>query len=188
MRIITTDNIKSILLSGENNIIEFKAHAKGAIHTLPQIISGFANTNGGAIIIGYDDSYKIVNNCSTDELEMVKNSIIYNKLAPFCDVYNIRFDNKTLIVVQVKKADSIVIVGSGAYVRTGTCTSVLSSKDVIERIKCSSDEDKTLSSLNRTIERLENKTEQIYDQMLLSQKNNEKEMLKQKKEHEYEKK
>lgn len=37
-KIVTSENIHSILLAGENNTVEFKTTAKNSMHFLPKII------------------------------------------------------------------------------------------------------------------------------------------------------
>ena len=52
MEVVTKDNINSILLAGESSTVEFKTRVRSAINVLPRIISAFANTEGGVIILG----------------------------------------------------------------------------------------------------------------------------------------
>ena len=188
MEIVTKDNINSILLAGESNTVEFKAKVRGAINVLPRVISAFANTQGGVIILGYDERYRSVIGTSPDEFEKVKKVILTNKLEDCCNTYIVQFEKKALIIIQVEKSKSLVIAGGGAYIRTeDTNISVLTSKDVVSRIKSSVETFETTSS-TEVLKRLEKKIEQIYDEMIYSQKVHEEELKVQKEENEKEKK
>ena len=58
--IVTSENIKSVLLAGESNTVEFKVGTRNSMIFLPRIISAFANTDGGVIIFGYNDCANIL--------------------------------------------------------------------------------------------------------------------------------
>ena len=185
MEIVTKDNINSILLAGESSTVEFKTRVRSAINVLPRIISAFANTEGGVIILGYDERYRSVIT-SNDEFEIVKRVILTNKLEDVCNAYIVQYEEKALIIIQVEKSKSIVIAGGGAYIRKGDSNiSVLTSKDVVARITSSVETSESTSS-KEVLERLEKKIEQIYDEMLRSQKAHEEELKEQKEEHEKE--
>lgn len=176
MEIVTKDNINSILLSGESSKVEFKTRVKGTINTLPRIIGAFANTEGGVIILGYDERRRLVIGTSADEFEIVKRVILTNELEDVCNAYIVQHEEKALIVIQVEKSKSIVIAGGGAYIREGdTNISVLTSKDVVARIESTAEDSESTSS-KEVLERLENKIEQIYNEMQRSQKAHEEEI------------
>lgn len=186
MEVVTKDNINSILLAGESSTVEFKTRVRSAINVLPRIISAFANTEGGVIILGYDERYRLVIGTSNDEFEIVKKVIFTNKLEDVCNAYIVQYEEKALIIIQVEKSKSIVIAGGGAYIRKGDSNiSVLTSKDVVARITSSVESSESTSS-KEVLERLEKKIEQIYDEMLRSQKAHEEELKEQKEEHEKE--
>ena len=161
MEIVTKDNINSILLAGESSTVEFKTRVRSAVNVLPRIISAFANTEGGVIILGYDERYRSVIGTSNDEFEIVKRVILTNKLEDVCNAYIVQYEEKALIIIQVEKSKSIVIAGGGAYIRKGDKNiSVLTSKDVVARITSSVETSESTSS-KEVLERLEKKIEQI---------------------------
>jgi len=186
MEKVTKDNIKSILLAGESDTVEFKTRVGSAIKFLPRIISAFANTEGGVIIFGYDERHQSIIGTSAEEFEMVNNVICRNKIDDVCHAYIVQCEEKTLIVIQVEKSKSIVVAGGGAYIRKGDSNiSVLTSKDVLARITTTIETaESTLSK--EDFERLEKKMEQIYDELLRSQKAHEEELKEQNKTHEKE--
>ncbi len=186
MEIVTKDNINSILLAGESNTVEFKTRVRSVINVLPRMISAFANTEGGVIILGYDERYRSVIGTSANEFEIVKRAILKNKLEDVCNAYIVQYEGKALIIIQIEKSKSIVIAGGGAYIRKGdTDFSVLTSKDVVARIASTVETSESTTS-KEVFERLEKKIEQIYDEMLRSQKAHEEELKEQKIEHEKE--
>jgi len=185
--IVTSENIKSVLLAGESNTVEFKVGTRNSMIFLPRIISAFANTDGGVIIFGYNEGKRSIIGTSPNDFEIVKSVISRNGLEEICNAYTILYEEKTLIVIQVEKSKSIVFAGGAAYSRKGECIehiSVLTSKDVVKRI-ASSVENSTTSS-NEALERLEQKIEQIYNELLRSQKAHEEELKDTKAEHEKE--
>ena len=186
MQIVTKDNINSILLAGESSTVEFKANVRSAIKVLPRNISAFANTEGGVIILGYDENDRTVIGTSMDEFEIIKRVIWENKLEDVCNAYIVQYQKKTLIIIQVERSKSIVVAGGGAYIRNKERNiSVMTSKDVVARIESSVEtSESTLSK--EDLERLEKKIEQIYNEMLRSQKAHEEELKEQKIEHEKE--
>ena len=123
-----------------------------------------------------------------DEFEIIKRVISTNHLEDVCNAYIVQYEEKALIVIQVEKSKSIVIAGGGAYIREDdTNISVLTSKDVLSRIKSTIVSSETTPSAE-VLERLEEKVGQIYDEMIHSQKVHEEELKVQKEENAKEKK
>lgn len=186
MEIVTQHNINSILLAGENIKVEFKSNVKSARNTLPKIISAFANTEGGVIIFGYDERDRTVIGTSTNDFEIVKNIILTSELEEVCSIYIVMYEKKELIVTQVEKSKSLVIAGGGAYIRNEDGNIfALKSNDVVTRITSAIQTSDSITSIE-TLERLENKIGQIYDEMRRSQQEHDKELSEQRKEHEKE--
>lgn len=185
MYFVTKDNIKQILQAGESNTVEFKTRV-ATNNILPRIISAFANTEGGVIIIGYDERQQSVFGASQVDFEKAEKIISANNLEDVCSTYTIQFDGKTLIVIQVEKSKSLIIAGGGAYIRKGDSNiSLLTSQDVVKRIE-SHVESSTSTDSKEVLERVEKKLEQVYDELLRSQKVHEEELKEQKAEHEKE--
>lgn len=185
MDAISKDNINAVLLAGESDTVEFKLSAKRAKNTLPKIISAFANTKGGIIIIGCDDSKQIVGS-SIDEFEIVKSVIFTYKLEDVCNAYTVSYEEKMIIVIQVNKSKSLVFAGGGAYIRKEDTSNIaLTSEEVVSRIKSMVDNSDSISSADVLV-RLEKKIEQIYDEMRNAQKAHDEEIEAQREEHEKE--
>ena len=185
-KIVTSENIQAILASGESDTVEFKTKVRSSIHVLPKIISAFANTNGGILILGYDEMARKITGTSNAEIEIIQSAISNNNLDDICSVYSLVYNEKTLIIVQVKKSTSLVIAGGGAYVRKGDNNIItLSSKEVVNKIASTTSNYNSVTS-QELLERLEKKTEQIYEELIRSQKEHEEELKAQKLEHDKE--
>lgn len=173
-KIITSENIHSIILAGESNTIEFKTSVKSSIVSLPKIISAFANTDGGVVILGYDERKHSVIGTSSRDLEIVKSFILKNKFENICNTYTVLYEKKTLIIIQVKKAKSIVFTTSGVYERRGACIAALTGEDIVKRLM-SSVENSTLSS-DEKLDKLTQLIQQISDDLSRSQIEHEEEL------------
>ena len=57
MRKVNTSNIEKLIINGENDTVEFK---RNLTPSLKKNVVAFANTNGGVVIIGYDELQHIV--------------------------------------------------------------------------------------------------------------------------------
>lgn len=180
---VTTENIHSILLAGENKTVEFKSNVSNAEgHSFSKNVSAFANTEGGIIIFGYVESIQAVVGTSSDDLETIRKLIASNKFESFCDVYTVLVEHKQLIIVEVRRADSLIIVDGGAYIRINDRNIVLNRSDVIKRITSAENQ----SSSNNALKRLENTLGQMYDYMRHSQEQHEAELKEQARRHEIE--
>ena len=95
-------NIEKLLLQGESNTVEFKQNfSREVIETA----GAFANTKGGAILVGISDNAKIVgttigketlNNWSNQISQSSEPSIL-------ADIETIEFDNKTIVQIYIKE-------------------------------------------------------------------------------------
>lgn len=187
MEIVTKENINSILLAGENIKVEFKSSFSNTRRDiLLKTISSFANTEGGVIILGYNERTQIVIGTSANDFEIVKDIISPSELEQVCSAYTVQYKKKTLIIIQVEKSASPIIAGGGAYIRNEDGhIFTLKSKDMLARIT-SPIAPSEFTTSSEILERLETKTEQIYNEMLHSQQAHEKELKEQEEKHKQE--
>ena len=119
MNLITENNLWQYLLNGENETIEFKHSFPKNVSNIERNISAFANTKGGAIIFGFDETRKNIVGVSKTQRENLKNFIENNKFRDYCHVYEILAEDKVVSVLEVKKSGTDVYINDVAYVRSG---------------------------------------------------------------------
>ena len=163
-RTINVRNIYSILTNGENETIEFKRTIHN-ITILGKIISAFANANGGNIIIGYDEQYKKIIGISETEQQKIKSFIERLNIQNLCTVYSFAIEDKTLLIIEVQKADDILQLYNGeAYIRMSDTSNRLMNTTDIKKYYAS------MPATTANVDALVNQITSIYD-LLIEQKN-----------------
>lgn len=117
-----TKEIADIIGSDENEKLEYKAVLLPS-KSLAKLVSSFANTSGGHIILGVSDN-KEIKGLSED---FRANSIMHKALdlltpRPNVQYQYIMYREKKLYVIKIEKSDSIVLLENNAYVRIGDST------------------------------------------------------------------
>ncbi len=117
---LTLSDIPSIIDGGENENIEFKEHAVGVVN-IAKCIAAFANTNGGRIIIGYNERFKKITGCSVTDNRAVDSAIMLLNNAPTIDCYELPYQGHTLLVVDIEKSQhKFTILKGSVYYRQGS--------------------------------------------------------------------
>lgn len=126
-----TNEVKEILGQPKSERLEYKAVLPPS-RNVAQILSSFANTEGGFLILGITDDAKI-SGLSEDFLANTITQKALDLLSHQPDVayQYVSYDNKKLYAIKVKKSDAIVSVEGRAYTRTGGKTSLLEPQSVI---------------------------------------------------------
>jgi len=117
-----TKDIENIIGTDENEKLEYKAVLMPS-KSLARLVSSFANTSGGHIILGVSDN-KEINGLSED---FRANSIMHKALdllspKPDVNYQYIMYKGKKLYVIKVEKSDSIILLENHTYVRVGDST------------------------------------------------------------------
>lgn len=134
----TEDELFSIIQEKDSTKIELYATTKNVGNILPRMISAFANTDGGTIVYGYADAKQGVVGTSDDDTALVKECISRNDLESFCNTYVTQYQEKTLIIIRVRKSESLVIAGGGAYKRLENINLLtMTSDEVLTRVATS---------------------------------------------------
>jgi hypothetical protein len=115
-------NIENIIGSDESEKLEYKAVLLPS-KSLAKLVSSFANTTGGHIILGVSDN-KEINGLSED---FRANSIMHKALdlltpRPDVEYQYVMYQDKKLYVIKVEKSDSIILLENNAYIRVGDST------------------------------------------------------------------
>ena len=128
---ITADDIKLLVASGEGYNAEFKVSVPSKVKELSEEICAFANAAGGVLLIGINDANEI----KGVEIDNTKRSAIQNSIgeitpALHCSVEMVRVDDKTVGVIEVPSGLKKPYVLSGAiYVRIGPNTQKLTTAE-----------------------------------------------------------
>ncbi len=121
----------------ESEFLEYKAVLPPAA-TIAQLISAFANTKGGAIVLGVADQGKITINGLSDEFRAVpitRKAIDLLTPTPAVNYDYVDQGGKRLFVIEVPQSGTEVSFGGKAYGRTGAHTApklVVPAKPLIE--------------------------------------------------------
>jgi ATP-dependent DNA helicase RecG len=120
-------DIKEVIQQGETKYVEFKSWIKANKKELMNILTneavGFANTDGGIILVGVEDDGEITGCNDYDEQNIIES--IYDKTIPklFTDVDVIKIANKDIIKITIQKSHEIVATSKGVvYKRLGKNT------------------------------------------------------------------
>jgi len=125
--LLNTEQIKSIIESGEGYNAEFKVRVPGKLKELSEEVCAFANAAGGVLVLGVDDR----NTIQGVAIDNAKRSAIQHALSeispplPF-ELYAIEVEGRTLWIIEVNSGTQKPYVLSGAiYVRQGPNTQKL---------------------------------------------------------------
>jgi hypothetical protein len=117
-----TQDILDRIGQPESERLEYKAVLPPAA-TVAQLIAAFANTKGGAIVLGvFDNGNGILINGLSDEfraVQITRKAIDLLSPKPAVTYDNIVHDGKRLFVIEVQKSAAAVLLGGKSYVRTG---------------------------------------------------------------------
>jgi hypothetical protein len=109
----------------ESELLEYKAVLPPAA-TIAQLVCAFANTKGGAIVLGvFDDGKQITINGLSDEfraVQITRKAIDLLSPTPAVSYDYVVHDGKRLFVIEVPQSGNEVSLGGKVYVRTGDRT------------------------------------------------------------------
>lgn len=99
-------NIADLIQQGEGYHLEFKREDENNDDFAKTIVS-FANTDGGKILIGVDDSGKIIGVSDVDKLMLRIDDIALNRCEPPISIFqeSINIEGKNIVVVSVDKGN-----------------------------------------------------------------------------------
>ncbi len=113
---INESNINQILADGENAKIEFKISFTHP-NIIERVICAFTNTEGGAIIFGYDERNKEIVGVESHRLNRLRQYIEHSDFKNHCNISTVVINDKTLVVLNIEKADSVQFVKGVEYTR-----------------------------------------------------------------------
>ena len=99
---LNTENIQSLIDSGEGYNVEFKVRVPSKVRELTEEICAFANADGGYLLIGVDDNGQVVDtNLENDKRSAIQGSISEISPALHCELNSVNIVNKTVWVIDV---------------------------------------------------------------------------------------
>ena len=118
---LNTENIQSLIDSGEGYNVEFKVRVPSKVRELTEEICAFANADGGYLIIGVNDTGEIIGtNVENDKRSAIQGSISEISPVLHCDMYALSIDNKMVWVIDVPSGKDKPYIFSGSiFVREG---------------------------------------------------------------------
>lgn len=118
---LSINEIKSLINSGEGFNLEFKVRIPNKIKEITEEICAFANAAGGTVLLGVDDNNIIQGVTFTNaKRSALQNSI--NEITPtlHCNIYTTTIDEKEIVIIEVPSGANKPYILSGAiYVRQG---------------------------------------------------------------------
>lgn len=124
-----TSDIYDLLAQGENERLEFKAGLRES-RELAKLIGAFANAHGGTIVIGIEEPAEIIGTDIERVRELYESAIEKLEPRPHTSFASISVDRGDIVVIEVDKANSLVLAESGAYTRVGASTQPMTASDV----------------------------------------------------------
>lgn len=124
---LTTSDIKAIIISGEGFNAEFKVSLPANLKSIAEEVCAFANAAGGTLLIGVDD-HGIIHGTAVDNSKRsnVQSSLNAISPKPQYEFYMVAVDGKEVWIVDVPSGSGKPYVLSGAiYVRQGSSSQKL---------------------------------------------------------------
>lgn len=126
---IQTSDIHSLLAQGENARLEFKVRIREP-GELAKLVGAFANADGGTIVIGVREPAEIIGTDVERVRQLYERAIEKLEPRPHTSFASINVDGKDMAVIEVDKANGLVLAESGAYARVGTATQPMTASNV----------------------------------------------------------
>lgn len=128
---ITPDDIKLLVASGEGYNAEFKISVPSKVKEIAVEVCAFANAAGGVLLIGVNDAGKITGvNIDNGKRSAIQNSL--GEISPHlpCSLTFVEVEGKSIGVIEVPSGSNKPYVLSGAiYVRIGPNTQKLTTAE-----------------------------------------------------------
>jgi len=162
-----TSDIASLLKKGESEVLEYKRDVSPAI--LAKLVSAFANSYGGLILVGVDDDPRhystptIIGTNSARLEKIYKSTLDRVTPKPKTILSIVTVNDKNIGVIEVEKSDRLIVSDEGVFNRTGTSTQVMSPSSIVQVVRRSDEQDqlevmaKSISQLTQSMEEMKTK-------------------------------
>ena len=134
---LNTENIQSLIDSGEGYNVEFKVRVPSKVRELTEEICAFANADGGYLLIGVDDNGNPVGMPNIDSMQLkiadrIKNNILPSTLGLF-DIVTEEIDKVSVVKILISSGlekpyyiKNQVMSPNGCFTRVGTSSQPMS--------------------------------------------------------------
>lgn len=124
---MSEEEIKNIIALGEGYQAEFKSRLPSKIREITDEICAFANAAGGVLIIGVDDTNKVLGeNLDNSDLSKLQTAIHEIKPKLHCEIERVTVEGKNVIVIHIPSGIAKPYMLSGSvFVRMGPNTQKL---------------------------------------------------------------
>ncbi len=143
-------NIEALLAGGRNQTFDFKDKLPTP-ELVARLISAFANTDGGIMLLGISESGQI-NGISPDLFIRLHNNALSKVTGVVkADKSIINIDEKSIGVIQVEKSAAIVGTSEGYFIRLGDANQSIGAKELSSRATNSENSNQAIDSLAQTV-------------------------------------
>lgn len=123
---ISEKDLSNIIGQPEGEELEYKAVLPPA-RTMGQLISSFANTKGGLIVLGVAEKGSGRNEAIGLSEDFQANSIVHKAIdllnpKPSIEYYYSKHGSKRIYVIQIAKSDAEILIEGKAFIRHGSTT------------------------------------------------------------------
>lgn len=146
----TSATITQLLKQGEGPTLEFKVNTPHP-ENLSRLISGLANTSGGAIVVGVREPATILGT----NIERFKRLVELARTRVHGEVelldYSVEVDGKQLGIIEVKQAKVPVAAQEGYFRRVGDREELITAKQLVQMMEAVPNHAVAITSLSETI-------------------------------------
>lgn len=125
MKKLTSEQLSDILKAGENIHIEFKT-GRLLPQAIAKVIAAFANTDGGRIIIGYNEFHQSTCGYTAEDKSIVERSVTQLDPIPKVSVYELTYNDNSVLIVDVEaNRRELTFLNGALYTRVGDTVRVM---------------------------------------------------------------
>lgn len=125
MNKLTAEQLSDIFKDGENVHIEFKM-GKLLPQAIAKVIAAFANTDGGRVIIGYNELHHSTCGYTAEDKNIIERSIEQLDPVPKTSVYELTYDENSVLIVDVEaNRRELTFLNGALYTRVGDTVRVM---------------------------------------------------------------
>ncbi len=119
---VELDRLLAALRDGESTTVEFKSVLPKNAWDVAQVIAAFANTGGGLLIVGVDDTGRVVGDPDPDQTMQRLAGIVRASCvpAPIASIDRVRISDKEIVCAEVSNSATLILVDGKTYIRVGS--------------------------------------------------------------------